>query len=221
MVKYLVHFFSYALHPLLMLTYILVILLMVNPYMFGVSSIGDYDVLILLMFLTTFAIPAFAALLMKLLGLINSLQMEDKQERIGPYIITGVFYLWIFRYLLERSEVPIAYKIFVLGATIALFIAFFINLFSKISIHAVGMGGLIAMVLITMKYFSYPTFPVNAPLFGSMEISMNGLLIFVLVLSGIVGSSRLYLKAHTLPDILGGYFVGFIAQFIALRFLFY
>ena len=144
MVKWLAHFISFVFHPLLILTYMLVLLILVNPYLFGVSSIWEIDsqLLILRIFFSTFFIPAISVVLMRLLGLIESLEMRDRQERIGPYIITGVFYLWIFRNFLSNSQVPDAYTTFVLGATISLFLAFFINIFTKISAHAVGMGGL-------------------------------------------------------------------------------
>jgi hypothetical protein len=43
-------------------------------------------------------------------------------------------------------------------------------------------------------------------------------LIFVLI-AGLVGSSRLYLKAHQPMQVYGGFIIGIIAQFIALRFV--
>jgi membrane-associated phospholipid phosphatase len=38
-------------------------------------------------------------------------------------------------------------------------------------------------------------------------------------LAGLVGSSRLYLKAHQPMQVYGGFIIGIIAQFIALRFV--
>ena len=67
MLRILAHFFSFLFHPLLMLTYILVILIMFNPYMFGQADVGQLTVLV---FLTTFFIPAFSVAMMKMLGLI-------------------------------------------------------------------------------------------------------------------------------------------------------
>ena len=58
-----------------------------------------------------------------------------------------------------------------LGATIALFIAFFINIFSKISAHAVGMGGLVAMVLISIISFSHGAFTFKLRWVGMVEMS--------------------------------------------------
>jgi membrane-associated phospholipid phosphatase len=46
------------------------------------------------------------------------------------------------------------------------------------------------------------------------------ILVLTLIFSGMVGSSRLILGAHEPIDIYGGFFVGFISQFIALQILY-
>ncbi len=222
MLKSLAQVLSFVFHPLLIVTYMLVLLLLVNPYLFGVNSIGDKDskLLVLRVFLSTFFIPAFALAMLRFTGMVKSLEMKSRQERIGPYIITGIFYIWMFRNFLGSSQVPTAFTCFLLGASIGLFIAFFINIFSKISAHAVGMGGLLGMVVITMLLFSYDTFTLNSTIVGMVEVSMNWVLIFTILIAGLVGSSRLLLQAHEPMDLYGGYLVGFASQFIALRFLF-
>lgn len=220
MLRFFAQAVSVVFHPLLMLTYMLVLLLLVNPYLFGVNSLEGGKVLVMLVFLSTFFIPAFSVLMMKFLGLVESLQMEDRMERIGPYIITGVFYLWMFRNFLDNNDIPTAYTSFVLGAVIGLFVTFFLNVFTKISAHAVGMGGLLAMVIITMFLFSYGAFTVSLPMMGSVQISMNTVLMLTILMAGLVGTCRLVLDAHEPSDLYGGYLVGFITQFIALRFLF-
>ncbi len=221
MLRTLAHVISILFHPLLMPTYMMALLLLVNPYLFGVNSISEEagKMLLLRIFISTFFIPGTAIVLLRLLGMIDSLEMRDKSERIGPYIITGVFYLWIFYNFLNNSLIPTAYTTFLLGAVIALFVSFFLNIFRKISAHAVGMGGLAGMVIITMLLFSYDTFTLQAPWIGAYELNMNIVLMLVLVIAGLVGTSRLLLQAHEPVDLYGGYFVGFITQFIALRFM--
>ena len=46
------------------------------------------------------------------------------------------------------------------------------------------------------------------------------MLIIAVVACGLVGSSRLMLKAHEPADIYGGYFIGFLSQFVALNILY-
>ncbi len=206
---------SIIFHPLLLLTYMVVLLLTINPYLFGVVSIKEKVPLVMIIFFSSFLIPAMSVVMMKFLGFVKSLEMKEKKERIGPYIITGIFYLWLVVIFYHNPEIPIAVKIFILGSTIALFVAFFINNFYKISIHGVGMGGFLAMIIITVLKFSYNEFVINAPLLGMVSISTRALLIIAILLTGLVGTSRLILKAHTSTELYSGFFVGFITQFIA------
>lgn len=211
---------SVVFHPLLMLTYMLVLLLLVNPYLFGVPHIGAHIQLLAMIFVSTFAIPMIAVVMMKFLGLVESLEMRDKTERIGPYIATGIFYMWMAFYCYKSPIIPTAYAIAMIGTTIALFTAFIINIFYKISIHAVGMGGLVGMTLITMKFFSYDSFTLETANYGTLQISMSLILMIVIVLAGVVGTARMALNAHTPRELYSGYAIGFLTQLIALRFLF-
>lgn len=213
---------SVLFHPLLVLTYMLVLFLLVNPYVFGIHSIQEpFGMqLVLRVFLSSFFIPMVAVLMLRFTGLVQSLEMPERQERIIPYIVTGIFYLWLFRNLVDNTTIPRLFSSFALGTTISLFLAFFINLFSKISAHAVGMGGILGMIVLLMGYF--PDYNVIQFPWGGgevLELSTNLVLIIALVLAGLVGSSRLSLNAHEPRDLYGGYFVGFVGQLIALRFI--
>jgi membrane-associated phospholipid phosphatase len=126
----------------------------------------------------------------------------------------------MFRNFLGNAQVPNGFSAFLLGAAIGLFIAFFINIFSKISAHAVGMGGLLGMVVITLLLFSHDTFLVHLGAIGIYEVSMYWVLMLTVLLAGLVGTCRLILQAHEPTDLYGGYLVGFVSQFIALRFMF-
>jgi len=220
MLKLVANLISVIFHPLLILTYMLVLLMLINPYLFGAHSISGNIRLILLVFLSTFVIPAFAVLMMRLVGFISSFQMEDRKERIGPYIVTGMFYMWMFRNLLANPDIPSAYSIFVLGATIGLFISFFINNFQKISAHAVGMGGLLGMVMICTfsSNISYGDFLIYTSE-NVYRIGMNSLLMVIILLAGVVGTSRLLLDAHNPQQLYGGYLVGIASQYLALAIL--
>ncbi len=211
---------SVVFHPLLMPTYMLALLLLINPFIFGVNSIWDSagKLNLLRIFLYTFFIPIVAVLMLRPLGFIQSLEMEDKSERTGPYIITIIFYLWAYLNMKNSSIFPPAYACFMLGAVIALCMTFFINIFSKISAHAVGMGGLLGMVIITMLRFSHDVFTLEVGGMGTLNFNMNAVLMLVIVLCGLVGTARLFLQAHEPRDLYGGFMVGFFAQFLALRF---
>ena len=208
-------------HPLLMLTYMLLLLLLVNPYLFGVNSIGDLESkkLILSVFFSSFLLPAIAIFLMLKLELISSIDMRDKKDRIGPFIVTVIFYMWVFQNVLKNNDMPTAFLIAVLGTTIGLCLCFFINLFFKISLHATGIGGYIGMVLIIMWLYSYGTFDMWLPFIGSCSISINLVLIVSLLIAGLIGTARLGLGAHTSRELYAGFALGLICQYVALKIL--
>jgi len=212
----LARFLSYIGHPLLVLTLLLALLLAVNPYAFGVHDIGDQKarVLLLTVFITTFLLPGVGVAIMKPLGLIGSLEMRDKQERIGPYILTGVFYLWVFKSLLSDIQMPQLFSVCALGTTIGLFLAFFINIFTKISAHALGMGGLIAMVVLMSLQWNGPV--LSIPMFGQwLVLSATMVLALTILFAGAVGTARLALDAHEPVDLYRGYAAGFGAVLVA------
>lgn len=216
MPRFFAHLISVIGHPLLVMTYMLILLIAINPYAFGVNSLLEKNAILLVItvYVSTFLIPGVGVWMMKPLGLIKSLEMSDKQERIGPYIITGVFYLWILKNFLSGGQVPSLYVQFMLGTTVALFLAFLQNIFTKISIHAVGMGGMAAMILLTSLGWGagWLKIPVGDGLF---TLSLNAVLAIVLIFAGLVGMARLTLSAHTPSDLYKGYLTGIAAQIFA------
>lgn len=190
--------------------------LLINPYLFPYRHGKEFGAIFLVVFFTAVLIPAVSVLLMYGTGLIKSIQMKDKTERIGPLIITAISYLWLFLNIRTHNAVPGLFSSFVLGSIIAIFLAFFINNFSKISLHAVALGGF--FLAVTNLIFSYGRPFVSIKLMGDLSLSIHNILILVamLVLIGAVLSSRLYLKAHKLNDVFGGFLVGVFGQIIAL-----
>lgn len=206
-------------HPLLMVTYMTAMLLVINPYQFGVFSIVEQWKLLLLVFVSTFAMPAFAVVLMRALDMISSFEMPDSKERIGPYIVTGVFYLWMFINFKQNPAIPKTLTIGMLGATIALFTSFFFNNFTKVSAHAAGIGGLVGVSAVNYLYFNFDTFTLHLNSLGLFEISTSFVLLVLILLAGVVGTARLLLGAHTAQQLYGGFAIGLLSQFIALAIL--
>jgi len=208
MLRIFAHTISVLFHPLLMLTYGLLFMMWVNPYQFGGISNNDMTLYMIGSIAgISFFFPIFSIVLMRMLGMVESFQMEEREERIIPYISTGIFYLWLSVNIYRTSIFPPSFEIYAIGATLGLFLAFFINNFTKISMHTVGMGGFLAMVIITILSTVSPLHDLRMILLG------------VIVLTGLVGTARLILHAHEPKEIYGGYLVGFAAQFIALNFL--
>ena len=201
--------------------YVLLFLMLANPYIFGFS--GDKAKGLVIISIITIAVmfPLIAIFMMKALGLISSMEMSDKKERIGPLIVTGLFYLWLYVNVRNNDNIPGALSFFILGSTISVFFALMINSFTKISLHTIAAGGMATGLLFILFNFTYGFVDIPLPWAG-IQYRMSDRLIFmtIVVAAGAVGTARLYLKAHKEDEIYGGYIVGILAQMIAFRIFF-
>lgn len=204
-------------HPLLIPSYMYVLLMLINPFLFGANGFGEQRALLtlLMMVLYTAVIPMVSVLLMVALNMVSSVMMADKMERIGPLLLVMVLYFWVYYNLSQNNDIPTIFSTFLLGVVVALAASFVINVLDKISLHSVGMGGLVAMLMITMGLFG-----ANGVVVGGLTFSLGLLLIVGVLIAGLVGSARLALGAHDSVQIYAGYVVGFAAQLIALKFYF-
>lgn len=218
--KYIAQFISFVFHPLIIISYILVLLLVINPYLFSIQNNKAIGVLMIYVLMLTIILPGITVLLMRAMGFVNSIHLKDRSERIIPLIITGAFYLWLFVNIYENTTIPLAFSTFVLGSTIGLFLTFFLSLFAKVSLHTTGIGGFFVGILLIKYYFSYDSFNLELGSLGYYAISTDILVFISLFIAGLVGTSRLILRAHSLNEVITGYGVGVVAQLIAFSFLF-
>ncbi|MBK8517677.1 MAG: phosphatidic acid phosphatase [Saprospiraceae bacterium] len=212
---------SVILHPMFTIGYVMAFLILANPYLFGFSGEKAEGLIIISVLTISVMFPLIAIVMMNALGLISSLQMSDKKERIGPLIVTGIFYMWLYVNVRNNDNIPAALSFFILGSTISVFLALMINSFSKISLHTIAAGGLLTGMLFIIFNFTYGF--ADIPLIGTgiqLRMSDRFIFIIILILAGLTGTARLYLKAHTEDEIYGGYIVGILAQMIAFRIFF-
>ncbi len=209
------HLFSIVFHPLLILTYITLVLLWTNPYAFGWRSASEADTLLIILVMTSIVLPALAVVMMKGLGWVQSLQLESRHERIGPYIVAGIMYLSLYLHVTHAGTFPVSLRIAILGTLFALWISFFINNFSKVSVHAAGVGGLVAMMLLTKFYYAYD--PARIPLPGDhfFFVSVNSMVFISVLIAGAVCTSRIILQAHVNREVYQGFLIGLVSIWTA------
>ncbi len=161
--------------------------------------------LLILYFILTVLAPGLSLLMMKRQKRIADLQIENRQERTYPIVLTAVYgvilgvFLW--------SQIPknaISPLLFGLpwAGVLAGGIAAGINRFEKISLHGIGAGMLFGFILIYYQMQS------------QFYISI---LIGVILLGGIILMARMYLQKHTLREAISGYLLGFVSTFIILK----
>ena len=213
--KILAQFISIVFHPLLQVSYALVFLLLINPFSFGVSSFEAFWRFTVLVFFSTFFVPALSILMLKQLKFVNTLRLDSSSERIAPFIIAGVFYGWLYINLRHSGNIPPEFQAIVLGSVISLTITFIINLFYKLSLHATGMGGMMATAALLSLLPGYRMVEMDWFNNTKLQIQMLQILIYIIIATGLVGSARLYLNAHDLWEWFSGFVVGVISMLIA------
>lgn len=203
--KFTANLVSILFHPILLPLYASLAIIYANPIAF---KFGEYDSrwLILQLILLTVVMPGFTISIMKPLGFIKSFKMKGREERIIPFIAGLFFYIWIVVLYVKQGIVPEILTVLWAGALIALIFSFLINvLVMKISLHTTAMGVLIGYFL---------------GMFSFSERDLIPVLLLIILAAGIVGTSRLILKAHNEEEIYLGYFTGMLGQLIAIYILF-
>lgn len=193
------NFFSSAFSPLIIPTYAVAIALNIS-FIGSISPLYTRILVTLAILAITCMIPSIAIAILFKLGKISDPEVNERQDRIGPYIIAVMSYVAAAIYL-SNINAPIWIPMFMIGGGIAVIASALINLKWKISAHGAGMGGLTALMF-SMWVNGYVTFDL---------IYLTSL---VILLTGVVGTSRLILKRHTLAQVLAGTLNGFFWVFI-------
>lgn len=182
---------SYVFQPLLMPTFGMILLMQIPlfqlfPFLYRlIAVIGTL--------LFTGIFPALPILMMMRRGQIKDMFISRKEERTIPYLFSFLAYVFWVLFLWRTLQFPMEFVAIGIGVVVALICMVFINLKWKISAHAAGMGGLVGCIL-TVSYF--------------VGINPLGIIILSLLISGLVAISRVYLKAHTLMQTIGGFCLG-------------
>jgi hypothetical protein len=198
-IRLLANFFSYLFHPIFIPLYITWMLAFIHPsYFVGFSTTGKYKIL-LLVAINAFAFPLITVLLLKGLGFINSIFLKTQKDRIIPYIASMTFFFWTQYVLREQNFVPRILVAFMFGVFISSSAALIANIYHKISMHAIGMGGMLGLFLVIMQ---------------QNTMLMTGPLTIALLITGIVCTSRMIVSDHQPKEIYAGLVVGLLCQFI-------
>jgi membrane-associated phospholipid phosphatase len=190
---------SYLFHPLFLPTYIFFWVLLRLPFEFaGITPLTLFARKITVFWMTAF-FPAFSVFLLWRLKFIANIFLKTQKERIAPYIITMIFYWWMWYLSRNFTDQPIVLKFFFFGIFTSTIFALIINSFFKISMHAMGIGGALAFVIITGFYYG---------VYLGTDITI------MVLLAGLVCTARLLLGHHNNLQIYAGLILGILCQLI-------
>jgi hypothetical protein len=199
-IKGLAHFFSYVFHPLFVPFYVVYFLVYIHPaYLSGFNGREKIQVLLIVVLNAVF-FPLISVLLLKGVGFIDSIFLRTQKDRIIPYIASSIFFFWTYHVFRQQQQFPSIFPSFFFGVLIASSAALLANIYLKVSIHAIGMGGMLGLFLIIMLY--------NTML-------MTWPLCIAILIAGLVCTSRLIVSNHTPKEIYWGLFLGLLCQLVA------
>ncbi|MBL7703689.1 MAG: hypothetical protein JNM14_15675 [Ferruginibacter sp.] len=197
--RFFARFFSVIFHPLFIPFYFIAFLINYHPSYFSGFSFYTKFAVLRITFLNTIFFPAFALLVMKGLGFVKSFMLYSREDRIGPYLANMIFYFWTARVFFNfQPELTPVLASFMTGVFLTTALALMANIFYKISMHAIGCGGLLGIFLIIMN---------------TNSMLMTWPLSIALLITGLVCTSRLIVSDHTQKEIYLGLLVGLVCQF--------
>ncbi len=190
-------------HPLLYPTYSFLLLFFVDNQLVVQINYNAKLYVLGVVFMNTFILPAALLFVFKKRGIISSLKINNREERFYPLFAVLIFYLTTW-FLINRLHVFPLYSFILLLSVVLISIALSVNFFFKISLHSMGAAAFSAALLgISYLY----------------EIQLTATIIITFLLTGLIASSRLVLKAHSPSQVYVGLIVGFFVSLFGLVFL--
>lgn len=147
-------------------------------------------------------VPGLALLYLKGIGVVSTIEIDDRKERAIPIIVMFCSCLGLF--LLHTYMIPKSYGFskyvysYPLAGVVVTAIFFFQTLWKKVSLHGGGMG------IMTGFLIAYA---------AEMQEFQMWIVPFAIVASGLVMSARIYLEKHTLLEVVIGWFTGTFVTF--------
>lgn len=195
------HLVSYIFHPILLPTYAILLLMWANPYYIASIKTPQGYQLFVSVFFNTCLLPLFIMRMFKNLGFIKDFNVTDRKERALPYLLMISFIFWAWFVLKYYLGFPEVVHQTVWGCFLSVMAAYFVNIFYfKISMHTLGMGGLLVVAL-------------RASQLATSNIQLA--LVAVILIAGLVGTARLVLNAHKPFEVYYGYFLGIVLMWFA------
>jgi len=193
---------SVAFHPIFMPLYGLLIIYS-SPTLLSFIPPGLKRMIFILAVTNNVMLPLALAAVLWTRGAITTFNARDRNERVLLLTFALLMYT-LSAGLLMRMQVPLLFRAYFISLAVVTLITLIITSFYMISLHAAGIGGLIALIVFMILLY---------------DIRTVWQLVTVTVVGGAVMSSRLYLNGHTPTEVWTGLFTGAATMALSLLFL--
>jgi hypothetical protein len=193
---------SWVFHPLWIPLFALLLIFQLETL--SVYLIADKVkwLIIGMVLMATLVFPLLIIMLFVRKGLVSSIKMERREERLYPYLLMMVVY-YVMYLLFGSIKLPVIVNGLFLCVSLVILCVIIINIWWKVSIHTASIGGVTGIfTAIAIRY----------------ELDLLFLIALMMLISGLVGFARLKLNAHKPAQVYVGFLAGMMVS-IVLYFL--
>ena len=158
---------------------------------------GQCYLLIFQIIIITFFLPLSFFYLLRTFGKVDTIMLSDLNQRKIPLVMQMILTFVLISESVTKERFPELFFFFLSGL-ISTFLAF-VGLFAKLklSIHMIGISAL-TFFIIGMSMHN--------------QVNIIYLIAFCFFATGLIASSRLQMKAHSVKELLIGYVIGVLPQ---------
>ncbi len=200
-VKFLAKLVSYIFHPLFVGVMMAAYLIFIHPYFFIGFSEKQKMLKLLAVINNNVFFPLIVVVLLRALGFNKSLLLQTQKERIVPYLASITFFFWSYYVFKNQPEVPRVLVNMCRGMFFSAAIALVLNNNYKISMHGIGVGGLMGLMTLILVD-------------GNLNSGLPYMI--ALLITGAVMTARKIVSDHQWFDIITGFLLGFFTQLVAV-----
>ena len=133
----------------------------------------------------------------------NLIELGHREKRMVPYVISILCYFFCV-YIMDMLHIPHFMGTIVSAALAIQIVCALINVWWKISTHTSAIGGVAGALFVFGELFGFN------PVWW---------LCLVMILAGLMGTSRMILRQHSLAQVVAGFWVGVICSVLGLLYL--
>lgn len=192
---------SYLLHPVFIPTYLVLALKWIAPLPVFYIFMGPKLFLALFLLTVTYTaiIPLLFVYLQYRMNFIKDFTLNNRNERPRVYLFTSGFFLAVAYFLNAKGSVFMPTAVIFTSMAVNVIGLFILNFFDKVSAHVSGISGVFGVFV--ALFYRYG------------DARMVPAILTILLLVGIISTSRLFLGAHNLRQVVTGAIWGFVTGF--------
>ena len=156
--------------------------------------------ILLIVALGTLLLPRLTIRIWRQMNGLKLHHLRLREKRFFPYLVFILYYA-LTLHLLNRFHLPYYMGGILVSSLLIQISCFLINIRWKISVHSAGAGGIIgALIAYGFLFYFNPVWWLSLSIF----------------VTGLVGSSRMLLRQHTLWQVLAGTLLGILLGFLGI-----